>query len=258
MKISDAHGSGASGQADKAMPQGAKVMMAILKDMNIMEYEPRVVEQLLEFSYRYISTILEDSKVLSHHARKKAVDIDDVKLAVQMYTEHNLTNPPTRDILLEVASRKNATPLPIPKASGGMRLPPDRHCLTACNYKLKPHKKRGGGKAGGSQAGTSKGGGGSSFSSSTGFTMKTLSGGKTTPTTPAANIRINPVTSGNNTPRIQIQTQATATGSGGQPMFSMTVNPVALGGAGTPSAAGSAKLTTTTGIKRTADQMERS
>jgi len=253
MKISDAHGSSGPGP-DKAMPQGAKVMMAILKDMNIMEYEPRVVEQLLEFSYRYISSILEDSKVLSHHARKKAVDIDDVKLAVQMYTEHNLTNPPTRDILLEVASRKNATPLPIPKASGGMRLPPDRHCLTACNYKLKPHKKRGGGKAGAQSS--SKGGGASSFSSSTGFTMKTLSG-KATPT-PAANIRINPVTSGNNAPRIQIQTQATATGSGGQPMFSMTVNPVALGGAVTPTAAGSAKLTTTTGIKRTADQMERS
>jgi len=251
MKISDGQSgaSGAGGQADKAMPQGARVMMAILKDMNIMEYEPRVVEQLLEFSYRYISSILEDSKVLSHHARKKAVDIDDVKLAVQMYTEHNLTNPPTRDILLEVASRKNATPLPIPKVSGGMRLPPDRHCLTACNYKLKPHKKRGGGGGGKGSQGSK---GNASFSSSsTGFTMKTLSASKAGSGQPAANIRINPVTSSAaNTPRIQIQTQAT-TGSGGQPMFSMTVNPAVLGGGGAAAGAGSK----VTGIKRTADQM---
>jgi len=248
MKISDSQSGTSGGSQDKAMPQGARVMMAILKDMNIMEYEPRVVEQLLEFSYRYISSILEDSKVLSHHARKKAVDIDDVKLAVQMYTEHNLTNPPTRDILLEVASRKNATPLPTLKLSGGMRLPPDRHCLTACNYKLKPHKKRGGGGGKGSQGPK----GNANFSTtSTGFTMKTLAASKAGGQAPAANIRINPVTPSANAPRIQIQTQAT-TGSGGQPMFSMTVNPAVLTGA----AAAGSKVTG--GIKRTADQMERS
>ena len=74
---------------------------------------------------------------------KKAVDIDDVKLAVQMHTDHNLTNPPPRDLLLEVATKRNAIPLPIPKQSGGLRLPPDRYCLTATNYRLKPNKKRG-------------------------------------------------------------------------------------------------------------------
>ena len=60
---------------------------------------------------------------------------DDVKLAVQMYADQNLTSPPTRDILLETARTKNAVPLPIPRATSGMRLPPERHCLTACNYR---------------------------------------------------------------------------------------------------------------------------
>ena len=83
--------------------------------------------------------------MLSAHARKKAVDLDDVKLAVQMHTDHNLTNPPPRDLLLDVAAKRNAIPLPVPKQSGGLRLPPDRYCLTATNYKLKPNKKRGGG-----------------------------------------------------------------------------------------------------------------
>ena len=38
-------------------------MVSILKDMGVMDFEPRVVNQLLEFSYRYVSTILDDSKV---------------------------------------------------------------------------------------------------------------------------------------------------------------------------------------------------
>lgn len=140
---SDPSASGGASVDEKAMPKDGRVMVSILKDMGVMDFEPRVVNQLLEFSYRYISTVLEDSKVLSSHARKKAVDIDDVKLAVQLHTDHNLTSPPPRDLLLEVAAKRNAIPLPIPKQSGGLRLPPDRYCLTATNYRLKPNKKRG-------------------------------------------------------------------------------------------------------------------
>ena len=54
---------GGNAMDEKAMPKDARVMISILKDMGIMEFEPRVINQLLEFSYRYISTVLEDSKV---------------------------------------------------------------------------------------------------------------------------------------------------------------------------------------------------
>lgn len=37
----------------KPLPKDAQVMVAILKDMGIAEYEPKVVNQMLEFSYRY-------------------------------------------------------------------------------------------------------------------------------------------------------------------------------------------------------------
>ena len=55
--------SGAAAVDEKTFPKDARVMMSILKDMGISDFEPRVVNQLLEFSYRYVSTILEDSKV---------------------------------------------------------------------------------------------------------------------------------------------------------------------------------------------------
>ena len=58
------HDANAGGIGDeKSMPKDGRVMVSILKDMGITEYEPRVINQLLEFSYRYISTVLEDSKV---------------------------------------------------------------------------------------------------------------------------------------------------------------------------------------------------
>jgi len=274
---SGSHSGGGGG--DKSMPKDGRVMMAILKDMNITDYEPRVVEQLLEFVYRYISSVLEDARTLSNFARKKGnapaaggsagaaanagiqIDVEDVKLAVQMYTEHNLTSPPTRDILLEVAAKKNSTQLPLPKTTGGLRLPPDRYCLTAVNYKLKPQK---GGSGGGPSGGPSGGGGVGkrgpgkktlaaqqaqlAAGGSSSFTMKPLGGAASA----AANIRINPLPTSSaagpsGAPKFQIQAGPAA--SGGQPVFSMTVNPTALSSSGPMP---------TPGSKRTADQMDKS
>ena len=42
---------------------------------------------------------------------------------------------------MEVARSKNTIPLPAAKPHCGVRLPPDRYCLSACNYKLKSIKK---------------------------------------------------------------------------------------------------------------------
>ena len=52
-------------------PQDEMAMRSILKDMGIHEYEPRVVQQMLEFAYRYTTEVLEESKVYSAHAKKK-------------------------------------------------------------------------------------------------------------------------------------------------------------------------------------------
>jgi len=36
----------------KSSPREAQIMAAILKDMGVNEYEPRVLNQMMEFSYR--------------------------------------------------------------------------------------------------------------------------------------------------------------------------------------------------------------
>jgi hypothetical protein len=44
-------------------------------------------------------------------------------------------------MLLELAKNKNSQPLPLLKSTSGLRLPPDRFCLTQPNYHLEFYKK---------------------------------------------------------------------------------------------------------------------
>ena len=90
----------------------------------------------------YITCILDDSKIYANHAKKKFIDLDDVRLAVNMQLDRTFTNPPPRDVLLDVARSKNNIPLPFVKPANGLRLPPDRYCLNSTNYKLKAAVKK--------------------------------------------------------------------------------------------------------------------
>lgn len=151
----------------KHIPKDAQVIVSIMKDMGISDYEPKVINQLLEFTYSklyqifysysiqmtsyncshiinvmfhhigYVTCVLDDSKIYANHGKKKFIDLDDVRLAVKMQLEKSFTSPPPREVLLEVAKEKNNVPLPFVKPSYGLRLPPDRYCLNAANYKYK-------------------------------------------------------------------------------------------------------------------------
>lgn len=89
-----------------------------------------------------MTCVLDDSKVYASHAKKKTIDLDDVKLASQMLLDRSFTSPPPRDVLMDLTRIRNASPLPpLMKNNCGLRLPPDRHCLSACNYKLKSKKQ---------------------------------------------------------------------------------------------------------------------
>jgi histone H3/H4 len=125
----------------QVIPKDGQVIAAILKDMGIVEYEPRVIHQLLEFSYRYVTSLLDDAQVFSAYSKKKNIDIEDIRLAVQMQVDKMFTSPPPRDLISDIARHKNSVPLPPIKSHAGPRLPPDRYSLIACNFKMKPADK---------------------------------------------------------------------------------------------------------------------
>ncbi|XP_057566820.1 transcription initiation factor TFIID subunit 9-like [Hippopotamus amphibius kiboko] len=126
----------------KSMLKDAQVMAQILKDMRITEYEPRVINQMLEFAFRYVTTILDNAKINSSHAKKATVDADGLRLASQCHADQSFTSPPLRHFLLDISRQRNQTPLPLIKPYSGPQLPPERYCLTAPNYRLKSLQKK--------------------------------------------------------------------------------------------------------------------
>lgn len=119
------------------MSKDVQVIDAILKEMSISDYEPRVVHQLMEFTNRYVTSILQEAQILSTYAKKDVIDLDDVQLAVNMQTDKTMTSPPQKEVLLEVAREKNNQPLPPIRPHNGPRIPFDRYTLIGTNYRLK-------------------------------------------------------------------------------------------------------------------------
>lgn len=93
----------------KNAPRDALVMAQILKDMGITEYEPRVINQMLEFAFRYVTSILDDAKIYSSHAKKPNVDADDVRLAIQCRADQSFTSPP-REIFTGYCKAEKSNP----------------------------------------------------------------------------------------------------------------------------------------------------
>lgn len=139
----------------KNIPKDGQVIMAIMKEMSITDYEPKTIVQLTEFVYRYATSILEEARMYANNSKKKCLDsdasnskkkfldVDDVRLALQLTCESTFTTPPPREVLMELAHVKNYSMLPPVKPHCGLRLPPDRYCLSSCNYTLKNTIKRG-------------------------------------------------------------------------------------------------------------------
>ncbi|KAF5286726.1 hypothetical protein FQR65_LT12459 [Abscondita terminalis] len=124
-------------QPAKNIPKDGQVIMSIMKEMGIVEYEPKTIIQLTEFVYRYATSVLEEARTFANNCKKKFIDVEDVRLALSLANESSFTMPPPREVLLECARNKNNTLLPLVKPHCGLRLPPDRHCLSACNYLLR-------------------------------------------------------------------------------------------------------------------------
>lgn len=89
----------ADNEEDSNMPRDAKIMQSLLKSMGVEEYEPRVINKFLELWYRYVVDVLTDAQVYSEHAGKPAIDVDDVKLAIQSQVNFSFSQPPPREVI---------------------------------------------------------------------------------------------------------------------------------------------------------------
>ena len=124
------------------VPREQLVVEEILKEQNVTRYQPGVVTYLMDHVYCYLQTVLEDDKIYSEHANKRHVDLEDLQLAVNLTLDKTHNTVPSREFLLKLAKEKNSQPLPpLPEGRCGVRLPPDRLCLTNSTLNVRSNQK---------------------------------------------------------------------------------------------------------------------
>lgn len=121
----------------KHMPKDTQIIVSIMKDLGIVEYDQQVLNHLLEFNYRYTTLLLDDAKTFSNFAKKKNVDADDVKIAIQLAQDGIFCRPPPRDVLMTASRELNKIPLPPVRPASGLRIPHDRSNFLQTNYRLR-------------------------------------------------------------------------------------------------------------------------
>ncbi|KAI9032684.1 transcription initiation factor IID, 31kD subunit-domain-containing protein [Phycomyces nitens] len=119
-------------------PRDARIIALILQSLGVEDYDPKVVQQLLEFAHRYTTDVFQDALIYAEHAAKSDLDLDDIQLAIQGRVNHSFTTPPPKEFLLELAQEKNKAPLPLIPEKYGIRLPAEKHCLTGLNFSIIP------------------------------------------------------------------------------------------------------------------------
>ncbi|KAI9307799.1 transcription initiation factor IID, 31kD subunit-domain-containing protein [Cunninghamella echinulata] len=125
-------------EATQIQPQDATIISLVLQSLGVQEYDPKVVQQLLEFAHRYTVDVFQDALVYAEHANKPDIDLEDIQLAIQGRVNHSFTTPPPKEFLLELAEEKNKVPLPLIPEKYGNRLPSDKYCLTGLNFNIVP------------------------------------------------------------------------------------------------------------------------
>ncbi|CAG5138602.1 uncharacterized protein ALTATR162_LOCUS400 [Alternaria atra] len=137
-------------------PRDARLIHLILANMGVHAYTERVPLQLLDFAYRYTSSILSDA--LSYEpplpttsASKKrsggagaggegdgeGVSLAALRTAVGARAAGAFQPNLGKEFMSEVAQERNRIALPRVEREFGVRLPPERYCFTGVGWGIK-------------------------------------------------------------------------------------------------------------------------
>lgn len=126
----------------EAKPGDARLIHLMLNALGVEQYEEGVSLQLMTFAHQYATSILQDAQVYQDHrlsgaggaSAKDALEVGDIKLAITSKTNHSFRGAPPKEFLLELAGDRNRRPLPPVNPGYGLRLPPEKYCLTNVNW----------------------------------------------------------------------------------------------------------------------------
>ncbi|ODV88897.1 hypothetical protein CANCADRAFT_130629 [Tortispora caseinolytica NRRL Y-17796] len=128
---------------EEVRPQDARLLHLIFASAGVNEYEERVPLQLMDFAYRYTYSVLQDALVYAEHAHNSNnVTTEDIRLAVAARTNHEFRPAPPKELLMQLAQERNSRPLPVVQAGYGLRLPPEKYCLTGREWEVEEDEKK--------------------------------------------------------------------------------------------------------------------
>lgn len=133
-------------------PRDARLIHLILANLGVNAYQDRVPLMLLDFAYRYTSGVLSDAMHISSEAAPSGpgnprssgapgadggVSLDAVRQAIASRLNYQFNAVLPKEFQLELAAERNRIALPRPEKEFGIRLPPERYCLTGVGWQVK-------------------------------------------------------------------------------------------------------------------------
>ncbi|QLG73588.1 hypothetical protein HG535_0F00980 [Zygotorulaspora mrakii] len=136
-------GSGAPGEtaSQDNIPRDVRLLHLLLASQSIHQYEDQVPLQLMDFAYRYTRGVLKDAVVYNDYADNTGgLAVEDVRLAIAARTQYEFKPTAPKELLLQLAAERNKKSLPQVMGMWGVRLPPEKYCLTAKEWDLNDDK----------------------------------------------------------------------------------------------------------------------
>lgn len=133
-------------------PRDARLIHTVLANLGVQSYQERVPLQLLDFAYRYTSSVLSDSLRLSAEGytaqaseKRKAAAGDDgsnitvtaLRQAIASRQGYAFEPALPKEFMLEQAAERNRVALPKVERGYGVQLPDEKYCLTGVGWGLK-------------------------------------------------------------------------------------------------------------------------
>jgi transcription initiation factor TFIID subunit 9B len=132
-------------------PRDARLIHLLLANMGVHAYTERVPLQLLDFAYRYTSSILSDAlayeppvpthttaaKKRDAAAETEGVSLNALRTAVQGRATQQFQHALGKEFMADLAAERNRIALPRVDREFGLRLPPERYCFTGVGWQVR-------------------------------------------------------------------------------------------------------------------------
>lgn len=126
------------------VPRDVRLLHLLLASQQVQQYEDQVPLQLMDFAHRYAKGVLMDAMAYNDYAAgegdaegRGSLSLEDVRLAIAARTQYQFKPTAPKELLLQLAAERNKKALPQVLGAWGVRLPPEKYCLTAKEWERK-------------------------------------------------------------------------------------------------------------------------